>query len=389
MKKSWTLLDLAADPAMDRHVESQNFTPEQLGLAGCTVRQQTLHGGLRDGVELLWIDNGSFRVAVLPQRGMGLWKAWLGDLPLGWNSPVRGPVHPSFVPLGEPSGLGWLDGFDELLCRCGLWSNGPPEYDARGVMLHSLHGRIANLPAHRLVVEADTEANELRVTGVVDECRFHFHKLRLSSTLITRPGQPGVRIVDEVTNLSGNPGQMELLYHVNFGPPLLEPGSRLCAAVERLMPRDSAAVPGLDRWHIYGEPQAGAAEEAYFFQLLADSAGLTRTLLRNAAGDRGISLRFAVEQLPCFTLWKNAPAREDGFVTGLEPGVNFPNLRSFEERQGRVRSLAPSETVRFELAIEAHAGATSVARAEQQIAELQSRQAPQIHASPQTDWTLV
>ena len=49
----------------------------------------------------------------------------------------------------------------------------------RGVMLHALHGRIANLPAHHLVVEADTEANELRVTGVVDECRFHFHKLRL------------------------------------------------------------------------------------------------------------------------------------------------------------------------------------------------------------------
>ena len=127
--KSWTLLDLAVNPAADRYAEGQVITPEQLGLVGCTVRQQTLHGGLRDRVELLWIDNGGFRVAVLPQRGMGLWKAWLGDLPLGWNSPVRGPVHPSFVLLGEPSGLGWLDGFDELLCRCGLWSNGPPEYD--------------------------------------------------------------------------------------------------------------------------------------------------------------------------------------------------------------------------------------------------------------------
>ena len=91
---------------------------------------------------------------------------------------------------------------------------------------------------------------------------------------------------------------------MKFGPPLLEPGSRLCAVVERPMPRDAAAVPGLDRWNIYGEPQAGAAEEAYFFRLLADSAGLTQTLLRNAAGDRGVSLRFAVEQLPCFTLWK-------------------------------------------------------------------------------------
>ena len=91
---------------------------------------------------------------------MGIWKAWLGDAkgnewPLGWNSPIRGPVHPKFVPIAEPSGLGWLDGFDELLCRCGLFSNGAPDFDERGVLLHPLHGRIANRPAHRLSVETD------------------------------------------------------------------------------------------------------------------------------------------------------------------------------------------------------------------------------------------
>ena len=256
-------------------------------------------------------------------------------------------------------------------------------------MLHALHGRIANLPAHRLVIEADTDANELRVCGVVDECRFHFHKLRLTSTLITRPGEPGVRIVDEVTNLSGNPGQMELLYHVNFGPPLVEPGAKICAAVKQMMPPTLRAVPGLTQWDVYGEPTAGTAEEAYFFELLGDPTGSTRTLLRSAAGDRGVSLRFDVEQLPCFTLWKNAPAREDGFVTGLEPGVNFPNPRSFEERQGRVRDLVPGETARFELAIEAHGDRASVAAAETEIARVQAQQEPQIHKSPQAGWTMV
>jgi hypothetical protein len=388
MKKCWTLLDLAQDPAADVVAPEQEITSAQLGLAGCRVQRQTLRGGLREGVELLTVDNGALRVALLPQRGMGLWKAWLGDLALGWNSPVRGPVHPGFVPIGEPSGLGWLDGFDELLCRCGLWSNGPPEYDSRGVLLHPVHGRIANLPAHRLVVEADAETGELSVTGVVDECRFHFHKLRLKSTLITRPGEPGVRIVDEVTNLSGNPGQMQLLYHINFGPPLLGPGARVSAAVRRMMPRDAGAVGGLSHWSRYGEPQAGAAEECYFFQLLGGADGRTRTLLHNAVGDRGVSLRFSTVQLPCFTLWKNSPAREDGYVTGLEPGANFPNPRSFEERQGRVRQLAPGETARFELAIEAHGDAQSVARAEAEIADLQAASAPEICKSPQPGWTV-
>ena len=56
------------------------------------------------------------------------------------KSPVRGPVHPSFVPLFDPSGLGWLEGFDELLCRCGLESNGAPDFDEH---------RQAALPAAR------------------------------------------------------------------------------------------------------------------------------------------------------------------------------------------------------------------------------------------------
>ena len=30
------------------------------------------------GVDIVEIDNGKFRFIVVPTRGMGLWKAWLG-----------------------------------------------------------------------------------------------------------------------------------------------------------------------------------------------------------------------------------------------------------------------------------------------------------------------
>ena len=40
-----------------------------------------------------------------------------------------GPVHPKFVDLSVRGGLGWLTGFDEWLCRCGLAWNGPPGDD--------------------------------------------------------------------------------------------------------------------------------------------------------------------------------------------------------------------------------------------------------------------
>ena len=95
---------------------------------------------------------------------MGLWKAWLGEqLTLGWKSPVRGPVHPNFVPLMEPSGLGWLDGFDELLCRCGAESNGAPDFTEQGALTFPLHGRLANRPAH--FVEVAVDGDEIQIRG--------------------------------------------------------------------------------------------------------------------------------------------------------------------------------------------------------------------------------
>jgi hypothetical protein len=385
--KSWTLLELSADPLSDIHRENFSLSATELGLPGCSIALRTLRGGLREGVEMLLIDNGRLRIALLPQRGMNIWKAWLGDWAIGWDSPMRGPVHPQFVPVFDPSGLGWLEGFDELVSRCGLLSNGAPQFDSQGALQYPLHGRIANLPAHRLVVEADAESGELSVTGVVDECRFHFHKLRLTSTLRTRPGEPGVRLFDEVTNLSDAPGEMELIYHTNFGPPLLEPGARVVAPVGRMMPRDAAAVPGVGQWDKFGEPTTGPGEECYFFQLLSGSDNRTQTMLRNAAGDRGVSLRFSTVELPCFTLWKNPRAKVDGYVTGLEPGVNFPNVRSYEAEQGRVRKLKPGETARFELGIEAHGDKASVGRAEAEIAKLQSLAPAEICGSPQPGWT--
>ncbi|MCE9547051.1 MAG: aldose 1-epimerase family protein [Planctomycetia bacterium] len=352
------------------------------------MRLRTLRGGLREGLQLLEIDNGAFRTALLPGRGMGVWKCYHAGETLGWNSPVRGPVHPAYVPVTEPSGLGWLDGFDELLVRCGLSSFGAPDHNAQGQLLWPLHGRIANLPAHWLSVSVDRQTGEIEVIGVVDETRFHFQKLRLTSTLRTLPGEPGVRIHDVVENLSANPAQMQLLYHVNLGQPLLEPGSRVVVPAAEVSPRDTVATTNLAGWETYGPPTPGSTESAYFFQLRGDSNGDTRVLLKNAGGDRGASLGFNLRQMPYFTLWKNTPGEADGYVTGLEPGTGFPNTRTHEEAQHRVVELPPGGRAEFDLSLTSHADAAAVAEAEQAVAELSEPGPLRIHPQPKPGWTV-
>ncbi|MBN2295580.1 MAG: DUF4432 family protein, partial [Pirellulales bacterium] len=217
--KTWTLTDVDNN----KYVDEIDLCPDDVegSAGGYSVHKRTLRGGLRDGVDVIKVDNGSFRFTVIPTRGMGLWRASLGDVHLGWRAPARGPVHPGFVRIAEPSGLGWLDGFDELLVRCGLENNGAPEHDKHGKLIYPLHGKIANLPAHKTEVTIDGNTGQISVSGEVDEMRLFFNKLRLQTTYTTKPGQAGVTVTDTVVNVSAEPNELQLLYHINFGVPLL------------------------------------------------------------------------------------------------------------------------------------------------------------------------
>lgn len=348
------------------------------------VRTRRLVGGRRDGVLVVELVAGDTRVFVLPDRGLGIWRMVAGGLELGWRSPVDGPVHPRFVPLAEPSGLGWLDGFDELLARCGLVSNGLPDFDARGRLRHPLHGRIANLPAHETVVTLDEASDTVTLSGAVDETRFLGHALRMKTSLTLRAGTPRVEWTDTVTNRSDRPVTMQLLYHVNFGPPLLGAGAEVVAAVEELAPRDAAAVPDAPTWNRYDPPRPGRGEQVHFARLRRDAADRAAALLVAPGGDRAAALSWAAATLPWFTIWKNQGGAADGYVTGLEPGTNFPNPRSFEEAQGRVVPLAPGASVRFDLALEALAG--DAVAAERRRIEALVTGSPRIHAAPRPGW---
>lgn len=337
------------------------------GAAGWRVRKWTLRGGLSDGVDVVELDNGALCTRILPTRGMGIWQAELQGVPVGWQSPVALPVHPSAVNLHDRNGLGWLQGFNELLCRCGLAWHGPPGTDVCGTPL-TLHGRIANLPAHYVDVHIDGDV--LAVTGHVDEASMFGARLRLESTLSTRVGTHAVQIRDVVTNLGGQSAEFEMLYHTNVGPPFLGAGSRLHAAAREVIPRDARAVEGVSEWTEYGGPEPGFAEQAYFLELQTGSEAQTRVLLRDASGEHGVSVAFSRDQLPCFTLWKNTQAVEDGYVTGLEPGTSLPNVRAFEREQQRLITLAPGASYCCELELAVHVGREAVAAAEDEIAGL-------------------
>jgi hypothetical protein len=367
-KKSFVVTDVDADV----HVANATFGPADVAGAakGWSVQVRTLAGGLRDGVQVVDVTTGALRVVVVPTRGMALWKAWWNGVAIGWPAAVKGPVHPRFVPLADASGLGWLDGFDELLCRCGLQSNGAPEWDERGRLLWPLHGRIGNLPAHALAVTVDGDSGEVAIRGEVDEARLFGQKMRLVSTTVVRPDAPLVRIRDEVVNRSAERGELELLYHVNFGAPVVVPGTRLVVPASVVVPRDERAAARVHEWDRQGPGEPRRKEEVHYLELHADAQSRTRALLAAPDDACGASLAWDVRQLPCFTQWKNPQAAADGYVTGLEPGTNYPNRRSFEKLRRRVVVLDPGATHVVDLELEFHPDRAAVARAEADVARI-------------------
>ena len=384
-------------PRHDTHVEASGT----IGGADWSVARQRHHGGRAEGVEGVWVDNGRLGIEVLPTRGMGLAAVVAASaaaqggggaddadppsrtVPFGWDPPGGDtPVHPGFVHLADRGGLGFLTGFTELLCRCGLASNGPPGVDSEALPAEgplTLHGRIANTPAERC--EFSRDGRTLRLSGETRECCLFGPNLRLLSTYETDVGSDELRLHDRVTNLSHRPGEAQMLYHVNLRPI----GPRLHVAAHRVVPRDADAAAGVRGWAEIGPPRPDFAEQVFFLEPKLDDAGEGLAVLPGRDGRTAFALRFRGDTLPWFVFWKNTAGPRDGDVVGLEPAFNLPNHRTFERRHGRVIELAPhgpGSSIDFHLRMRFLTDPDAVTDALAEVDALQGDDPPAVEPAP-------
>ena len=80
-------------------------------------------------------------------------------------------------------------------------------------------------------------------------------------------------------------------------------------------------------------------------------------------------------------------ASADGYVTGIEPGTNFPNPRTFETEQGRVVKLQAGEAWTAQVSVDWLKSAAEVTAVEQAIGKLQGSVTPTVHSQPKPEWT--
>lgn len=366
------------------HKSHPDVVPE-----GCSIQRTMLRGGKSEGVELIRIDNGTLAITVIPTRGMSILEIVHGDVRLGWDSPVKDPVHPSFINLESRGGLGWLEGFNEWMVRCGLEYAGHPGVDKfinntgdEAEMTLTVHGKIGNIPASIASVIIDKKApHRIRVRGTVHERMFYGPKLQLDAEVSTVPGSTTFQIDDTITNHGAFEQEFQIIYHGNYGSSILEKGATIHTATRSVAPMNEHAARAVSRWHTYAGPTKGFIEEVYLFEPIADESGHATAVLANKVGDLATSVRWSTKQLPYLTVWKNTADRRDGYVTGIEPATGYPYNRSVERKAGRVPTLAPGASRSFRLEFGILKGKGEVSKAIQKIDTL-SGAAPVLHSAP-------
>jgi len=345
--KTWVLT--SAEQGTDKG--NWQINSSELNIQGkpFSIEQKVLHGGKQEGSKLLVIrSQDGLTITLIPTRGMNLLRVEGFGTRLGWDSPVKEVVNPAFINLESRNGLGWLEGFNEMMVRCGYEWTGHPVNDKGRI--YTLHGKAGNTPVSQLEVEvADAAPHEIRIRGLIKESTFKKADLQTWTELRYVPGSNQFSLHDVLTNHSDYPHDYEIIYHSNFSTPILEEGARFMAPMSGISPFNDYAKAGLKNWQTYQGPTKDFDEMVFNIKPLSDKNHQTVVAVVNKAGNKGASIQFDTQQLPLLTLWKNTDTLKQGYVTGIEPGTNYAYPVTIEREQKRVKQLAPGASATFDL----------------------------------------
>ena len=320
--------------------------------------------GPERGVELLRVrTGGGLTYDVLPGRGMDIANASYNGLPLAWMSAQGIPHAHAF----EPEGLGWLRSFfGGLLTTCGLLNAGSPGADPAHEIIYAgigtedtetvklgLHGRVNNTPARNVAVDAQFEDDDylLVAYGCVRESIVFGENLELTRRILSIAGDNNIQIHDEVTNHGFDSMPHMMLYHMNFGWPIVSPDSLLITSGDQaeIEARDAIAAPGLEQCLTFEPPRASYPEQVFYHGLQPDTEGFCQAAIINQSirGGLGVGLTWHSESLPNLVQWKSM--KRGTYVCGLEPSNCKVTGRADERAAGTLRYIGPGETIEYDL----------------------------------------
>lgn len=251
-----------------------------------------------------------------------------------------------FNPYGEEFLRNYQGG---MLYTCGLSNVGLACMDEGKE--YGIHGRIAHVPAGnvRIISEWDGDEYVLEVAGEMREASLFNENLVLKRVVSTKMGAKFLRIHDEVENQGFNEQLVMILYHCNFGYPILDDATRLVLPDIDVIPRDEEAAKGIKDYASFCAPIDNYKEQVFYHKVAYDRDGNTFVGVINDRLKLGAYIKYNTHELPRLIQWKSMKSGD--YALGVEPANCFVEGRHKERQRGTLRTLSSFEKAVFDLEI--------------------------------------
>ena len=316
------------------------------------MKRLVLKEGRQDGVNAVDVWNGSgMYMTILADRASDISSLTFQGKSICWLSGV-GVSAPAFWHKGDYE---WDRNFGGgMMATCGLTTAGLPCVD-NGETL-TLHGEISNIPSEEVNCSTwwEGDAYYLQYSAKTRQVRPYGENLCQTRQIQVKMGENIIRIRDVVENLGFQEVPLMVIYHLNFGYPLLDEGAKLYLTRDACFPTSPWAEESLDQIGVITPPDDGYKARAYNHTVTADSEGFAYASLLNEKIGLGATVKFAADNLNKFNLWKCLQKRN--YVVGLEPC----NCRTWGRNKAREHNdlvfLKPMERKEFYFEIQIHDG---------------------------------
>lgn len=311
------------------------------------ARRLCYEEGSARGLSAIEADNGDgLRLMLFPGRALDIGKLnWQGkNLSFLSKSGFSDSSH--YIPIGMEGLSTFAGGF---LTTCGLRNSGLPN-DSEGEHF-GFHGRIGQTAAENVSILYDLYAPKpvIEISGVVREGRLFGSNLQLHRKIHIFFGEPRILISDIVRNLTPRKEPLMLLYHFNFGYPLLDENARFVTSNRFDRPVDENAAENLEKRFEFCAPEPNVPERCYYYHQQSNNEWAFGACVNEPLG-MGVAVYTKPGQLPRLCNWQSTAVGD--YVMGIEPCNCYGYGRAEHIRRGEIEILPAYGEKRIDIKID-------------------------------------
>ena len=209
---------------------------------------------------------------------------------------------------------------------------------------YPMHGRIRTTPCENITADSyfDGDDYKIKISGEAREAELFGENLVLRRTIETVFGDKKIILTDEVENQNFRDEPFLVLYHINFGYPLLDEGTEIIIPAKSSKGREEHSEKHIDRYNIMDKAIDNEIEYCFSHNPVVDNDGRVRVAIINENLKLGMKISYDYKNLPYLLQWKSVASGD--YVIAIEPANGYFG-RVYEEENNKLFKLKPFEKI--------------------------------------------